>query len=221
MPTANSDPSKGTFAQALRTAETFLSAADPMMAKLIARHGPCTLGRRRRDPFHTLCTSIISQQLSSKAADTIQARVHVLLKARPHLKPAHFATARHAELRGCGLSNAKARWMVEIARRTREGEFSFRKLVKLDDEAAIEMLDALPGIGRWSAEMYLIFALDRLDIFAMDDVGLRRGVNRLYGNGRKLGERRTLAITRAWAPYRSVASWYLWRLGNEEPANWA
>lgn len=205
----------------LRAAETHLSGVDPMLARLIARHGPCNLGARRRNPFHTLCTSIISQQLSSKAADTIQARVQALLKASPHLKPAHFLAAKHADLRACGLSNAKARWMVEIARRTDAGEFSFRKLVRLEDEAAIEMLDALPGIGRWSAEMYLIFALDRLDIFAMDDVGLRRGVNRLYGNGRKLSGRRTLAITRAWAPYRSVASWYLWRLGNEEPQNWA
>jgi len=217
MTAANSNP----LAETLRAAERHLARTDPMMAKLIARHGPCGLGSRRRNPFHTLCTSIISQQLSAKAADTIQARVQKLLKANPHLKPAHFLGAAHADLRGCGLSNAKARWMVEIARRTDAGEFSFRKLVKLDDEAAIEMLDALPGIGRWSAEMYLIFALDRLDIFAMDDVGLRRGVNRLYGNGRRLSDRRTLAITKPWAPYRSVASWYLWRLGNEEPANWA
>jgi len=221
MTAANSNPSGGALAERLRAAETHLSAVDPMMAKLIARHGPCGLGARRRNPFHTLCTSIISQQLSSKAADTIQTRVQGLLKAKPHLKPAHFLDVKHESLRGCGLSNAKARWMVEIARRTEAGEFSFRKLVKLDDETAIEMLDALPGIGRWSAEMYLIFALDRLDIFAMDDVGLRRGVNRLYGEGRKLSDRRTLAIARTWTPYRSVASWYLWRLGNEEPANWA
>jgi DNA-3-methyladenine glycosylase II len=209
------------IADRLVTAEQHLAAVDPLMGKLIARHGPCQLGRRRRNPFHTLCTSIISQQLSSKAADTIQTRVQRLLKANPHFRPAHFLGAQHADLRGCGLSNAKARWMVEIARRTDVGEFSFRKLVKLDDEAAIEMLDALPGIGRWSAEMYLIFALDRLDIFAMDDVGLRNGVNRLYGNGRKLSDRRTLQIVKPWAPYRSVASWYLWRLGDEEPANWA
>ena len=216
-----SDADSTPLAERLRAAETHLSTVDPVMAQLIRRHGPCQLGSRRRDPFHTLCTSIISQQLSSKAADTIQQRVHALLKAKPHLKPAHFATAKHADLRACGLSNAKARWMVEIARRTREGEFSFRKLVKLDDEAAIEMLDALPGIGRWSAEMYLMFALDRLDIFAMDDVGLRNSVNRLYAKGRKLSDRRTLQITRPWAPYRSVASWYLWRLADEEPANWA
>jgi DNA-3-methyladenine glycosylase II len=205
----------------LRAAERHLTGVDPVMGKLVAHYGPCQLGVRRRDPFHTLCTSIISQQLSSKAADTIQHRVHKLLGANPHLRPAHFLDVEHAALRGCGLSNAKAKWMVEIARRTHAGEFSFRTLVKLDDESAIEALDALPGIGRWSAEMYLIFALDRLDIFAMDDVGLRRGVNRLYGKGRKLSDRRTLQITRPWAPYRSVASWYLWRIGDEEPANWA
>lgn len=217
MATADSNP----LAPTLRAAERHLSNVDPMMGRLIARHGPCQLGGRRRDPFHVLCTSIISQQLSAKAADTIQGRVQALLKANPHLRPAHFLGASHEALRGCGLSNAKARWMVEIARRTDAGEFSFRRLARLDDEAAIEALDALPGIGRWSAEMYLIFALDRLDIFAMDDVGLRRGVNRLYGKGRPLSDRRTLQITRPWAPYRSVASWYLWRLGNEEPANWA
>lgn len=217
MREADSNP----LAATLRAAERHLSAADPMMARLIARHGPCQLGARRRDPFHTLMTSIISQQLSAKAADTIQGRVQKALGANPHFRPAHFLAAEHATLRACGLSNAKAKWMVEIARRTHAGEFSFRRLARLDDEAAIEVLDALPGIGRWSAEMYLIFALGRLDIFAMDDVGLRRGVNRLYGNGRKLSDRRTLAITRPWAPYRSVASWYLWRLGNEEPANWA
>ena len=207
-------------AAALREAESHLSRVDPVLAPLIARTGPCNLGARPRDPFHILCTSIISQQLSTKAADTIQGRVEVLVKANGRLEPAHFKGVRHASLRRAGLSNAKARWMVEIARRVRDGEFSFEALNRLEDEAAIEMLDALPGIGRWSAEMYLIFALDRLDIFAMDDLGLRRSVNRLYAKGRKLGDRRTLAITRAWTPYRSVASWYLWRLGDEEPSNW-
>ncbi len=205
----------------LAEADQYLAKADPVLAPLIARHGPCTLAQKPSDPFHILCTSIISQQLSAKGADTIQGRVEVLVKANPHLEPAHFKGIRHASLRRAGLSNAKARWIVEIARRVREGEFSFDALNRLDDEAAIEMLDALPGIGRWSAEMYLMFALGRLDIFAMDDLGLRRSVNRLYARGRKLGDRRTLAITRAWAPYRSVASWYLWRLGDEEPGNWA
>ena len=140
--------------------------------------------------------------------------------ARRHLKPAQFLTATPEQLRACGLSNAKGQWLREIARRVEAGEFSFRKLVKLDDEAAIDMLDALPGIGRWSAQMYIMFALGRLDVFAMDDVGLRRGVNRLYNSGRKLNDRKTLAIAKKWAPYRSVASWYLWRLGDEDPGAW-
>lgn len=214
-------PDSNPQAAQVRAGESQLAAADPVMAQLIARYGPCTLGHARRDAFHTLCTSIISQQLSVKAAGTIQKRVQTLLGARPHMKPAHFTAAKHADLRGCGLSNAKARWMVEIARRTTAREFSFRKLVKLGDEAAIEMLDALPGIGRWSAEMYIMFALGRLDVFAMDDVGLRNGVNRLYNKGRKLSDKRTLAIASRWKPYRSIASWYLWRMGDAEPGNWA
>ncbi len=209
------------LANTLRAAEKHLTRADPVLGRLIARHGPCRLGEKRRDPFHILCTSIISQQLSTRAADTIRKRLETLVRANPRLKPAHFRDVPHDALRSCGLSNAKAKWIVEIARRTHAGEFSFRRLVKLDDEAAIEMLDALPGIGRWSAEMYLIFALDRLDIFAMDDLGLRRSVSRLYAKGRKLSDRRTLTITRAWAPYRSVASWYLWRLGDDDAGIWA
>jgi len=201
-------------------AEQHLAAVDPVMARLIAAHGPCRIGHKTRDPFHILCTSIISQQLSTKAADTIQGRVQVLLKANPHLAPEHFKGVRHVRLRGCGLSNAKAKWLRDIAGRVRSGAFSFATLVALDDEAAIAMLDALPGIGRWTAEMYLIFALGRLDIFAMDDIGLRRGVNVLYNKGKKLNDKKTLALTKQWAPYRSVASWYLWRSGEAANPNW-
>jgi DNA-3-methyladenine glycosylase II len=204
----------------IRTAERHLRRQDPVLGRVIAANGPCTLGRRRPDPFHTLTTSIISQQLSTKAADTIARRVSQQVGANGRFRPGHFLEVPHEDLRGCGLSNAKARWIVDIARKTHSGEFSFRRLVKLDDEAAIEMLDALPGIGRWSAEMYLMFALFRPDIFAMDDLGLRRGVDRLYGNGRKLSERRTLQITKAWAPYRTVASWHLWRMQDNEPGGW-
>jgi DNA-3-methyladenine glycosylase II len=90
----------------------------------------------------------------------------------------------------------------------------FRKLNKLDDEAAIDTLDALPGIGRWSAEMFLIFAMGRLDIFSLGDAGLRRGLNLLHNKGGKLSDEESLAITAKWAPYRSVGSWYLWRMAD-------
>ncbi|MEK6806614.1 MAG: DNA-3-methyladenine glycosylase 2 family protein [Pseudomonadota bacterium] len=195
----------------IQAAETFLSKTDPVMKRLIKAHGPCTLGQKKRDPFHVLCGSIISQQLSTKAADTIAKRVEARVGAKSRFRPTHFHAVTQPELRACGLSNAKASWLKELARRVDAGEFSFAKLLRLDDEAAIEMLDALPGIGRWTAEMYLMFALGRADLFAMDDVGLRRGVNQCYGKGKKLSDTKTLAISKTWAPYRSVASWYLWR----------
>jgi DNA-3-methyladenine glycosylase II len=91
-------------------------------------------------------------------------------------------------------------------------------LRKLDDETALEILDALPGIGRWTAEMFLIFAMDRLDIFSMGDVGLRNGLNRLHNRGEKLDDAATLVLTARWAPYRSVASWYLWRVTDGDAA---
>jgi DNA-3-methyladenine glycosylase II len=196
----------------LLAAEQQLCRADKTLARLIRRHRPCTLGTTRRDPFHVLCSSIISQQLSSKAADTIQKRLMQALGARKWLRPGQIIATDHDRLRGCGLSNAKARWLRTLAQQVDSGEFSFARLRRMEDEAAIAALDALPGIGRWTAEMYLIFALDRPDIFAMDDVGLRRAVDQLYGSGTRLDDAATLAITQKWAPYRSVASWYLWRL---------
>lgn len=199
-------------AAVVTAAEQHLCRVDKTLARLIRQHQPCTLNTIKRDPFHVLCSSIISQQLSIKAADTIQGRLMQALGARKWLKPAHVIATDHDALRACGLSNAKARWLRSISEQVISGEFSFAQLRRMDDEAAITALDALPGIGRWTAEMYLIFALARLDIFAMDDVGLRRAVDQLYGSGTRLDDAATLAITQKWAPYRSVASWYLWRL---------
>ena len=198
----------------LRAAEAHLRRRDKKLARLIDAHGPCTIGGSRRDPFHILCSSIISQQLSSKAADTIQARVAAATLAGARFKPAHFLDMSPEALRACGLSNAKAKWLKAIAEVNHADAAYFRKLGKLDDEAAIETLDALPGIGRWTAEMFLIFALDRLDIFSLGDAGLRRGLNMLHNKGEKLDYEASLAITAKWAPYRSVGSWYLWRMAD-------
>jgi len=206
-----------TIQQQIRLGEQHLAASDPVMAKLIAEHGPCRLGSRRRDPFHTLCSSIISQQLSSRAADTIQARVMAGIGALQHIQPELLAKVTHDQLRACGLSTAKAKWLKHLGDAAAAGTLDFKALRRLDDESAIELLDALPGIGRWTAEMFLMFAMLRLDLFAMDDVGLRRGVNLLYNKGKPLSEARTLKITRTWAPYRTIASWYLWRVA--DPVN--
>lgn len=194
-----------------RLATAYLKKADPVMAKLIKEHGEHSLGAKKRDHFHILCTSIISQQLSVKAADTIQKRVHARVGAKKHLAPAHFLEIAAEELRACGLSNGKAKWLKACAEAVHSGVFSFSKLKKMPDEEAIAALDALPGIGPWTAEMFLIFALDRPDIFSMGDVGLRNAINRLYNKGKPLNDKKTLKLTAQWAPWRSVACWYLWR----------
>jgi len=205
----------------LRQAEAKLGRADKKLARLIEAHGPCTLGQKPRDPFHVLCGSIISQQLSVKAADTIQGRVAIALSAGPRFEPAHFLGAEHEQLRSCGLSNAKARWLKALAEAVHGNHLSFETLRQLDDEAAIKTLDALPGIGRWTAEMFLIFAMDRLDIFSLGDVGLRNALNRVHNGGEKLDDDATLKFAARWAPYRSIASWYLWRSSDGDVEAWA
>jgi len=188
----------------LRLAERHLSKSDRVMAKLVRTHGNCRLGARAFRPFHALTTAIISQQLSTKAAATIAARV-ALLAPRPFEPTALLAVAPEA-LRAAGLSNAKARYIHELARRVADGRMSFPHVRKLGDEDAIAALTELPGIGRWTAEMFLIFTLKRPDILSLGDAGLSRAVRLLYGETAQMQ-----GIAERWQPYRSVACWYLWR----------
>jgi DNA-3-methyladenine glycosylase II len=204
----------------LRLADAHLSRVDPVMAQLVERHGPCGLATKQRDPFHVLCNSIVSQQLSSRAADTILARVMDVTQAARHLQAASLLAVEPEALRAAGLSWSKVKWLRHLAQAHQDGTLDFDALRVMDDESAIATLDALPGIGRWTAEMYLMFAMHRLDLFALDDVGLRRGVNQLYGKGRALSERRTLQIAKPWAPYRTVACWYLWRHADPVTQSW-
>lgn len=134
--------------------------------------------------------------------------------------PGHFINAEYELLRSAGLSGAKCRWLIALAQAVHSDELDFRKLRRMDVETAITTLDALPGIGRWTAEMFMIFALDRLDLFSMDDVGLRRSLDKLHNRGVKLDDNEAFKITRRWAPYRSVASWYLWRMVDGDSDSW-
>jgi len=195
-------------AAAIRKAERRVAKADPIMKRLIARHGPCPLAEREYQPFHILANSIISQQLSTKAAASIKQRVGELV-GMP-FQTEKVLAASVAKLRGAGLSQAKIRYIRELAARVSEGRMDFNQIIFLDNEAVVEILVEVPGIGRWTAEMFLIFALKRMDVLAVDDAGLQRAAGVLYGKGRAS---KTLLsrVAEAWRPHRSIASWYLWR----------
>ena len=204
----------------LRAAEQLLAAADPVMAGLILATGACQLGARKRDPFDTLIGSIVSQQLSVKAADTIFARLRTAAGGHAYLKPATLLQLSTEELRAVGLSRAKARYAQAAATAQSNGTLDWAAIDEADDETAIALLTQLPGVGRWTAEMLLIFQLNRLDIFAVGDLGLRRAVESLYRKGKPISELGLKRITNRWRPVRSVASWYLWRHVDPETQTW-
>jgi DNA-3-methyladenine glycosylase II len=177
------------------------------MKRLIAEHGPCPLAKREYHPFHALVTSIISQQLSSKAADTIESRIPETVSVP--FDPTELLSISIESLRTAGLSRPKARYIHELAQRVTDGRLSFSILESAQDDDVIAALMKLTGIGRWTAEMFLIFGLKRLDVLSLGDAGLQRAARALYesrGNGELLA-----SVATAWRPYRSIASWYLWR----------
>jgi len=193
---------------AIRKAERHLEKVDPIMKQLIATHGHCPLAERDFEPFHMLANSIISQQLSTKAAATIKQRVGVLVGV-PFQTSKVLSTSIET-LRGAGLSQAKTRYIRELATHVSEGRLDFKEIVSLENDLVIEKLVIVPGIGRWTAEMFLLFGLKRLDVLAIGDAGLQRAARNLYGKKRK-SEALLPRVAEAWRPYRSIASWYLWR----------
>lgn len=193
---------------AIRKAERHLAKVDPIMQRLIVRHGHCPIAEREFQPFHMLANSIISQQLSTKAAGSIKVRVGALVGMPFQINKVLSTTQEH--LRGAGLSTAKARYIRELALHVNEGWLNFEEIISLDDEAVIEKLVIVPGIGRWTAEMFLLFGLKRLDVLALGDAGLQRAARSLYGKKRK-SETLLPRVAESWRPYRSIASWYLWR----------
>lgn len=194
--------------RAIRRAERHLASADPIMKRLIACHGRCPIAQREFDPFHMLANSIISQQLSTRAAATIKQRVGALVGVPFNIEKV-LSTPREL-LRAAGLSAAKTRYISELAARMQDRRLEFGELIALEDEALIEKLIEVPGIGRWTAEMFLLFGLKRLDVLAIGDAGLQRAAHLLYGKQRR-SPTLLARVAENWRPYRSVASWYLWR----------
>jgi DNA-3-methyladenine glycosylase II len=184
-----------------------LSRTDPALGRLIRKY-PGIVLQSRGEPFVTLVRSIVGQQISVKAADSVWSRVLALL---PAPTPESVLAASETDLRACGLSARKVEYFGDLARRFADGHIRPQRWSKLSDDALIEELSATRGIGVWTVEMLLIFNLMRPDVFPLDDKGLQRAVSLHYFDGAALTRRELLAFGERWRPWRSVATWYLWR----------
>ena len=197
-------------------AEAHLAAVDPVLARLIAAHGPCTLAPDPR-PFHTLVDSIISQQISVKAAASILRRFQALLPDGA-VTPEAILALPVEQMRAAGLSGAKARYVRDLAEKVAAGVVDLESIAHAPDEVVIRELVQVKGIGRWTAEMFLIFSLGRPDVLPVDDLGFRTAAQRAYGLAALPGKAALQALAAGWHPYATVATWHLWRSLSNTPA---
>lgn len=201
-------------AATLPAALRHLAERDAVMARLIAALPAAKLARRQ-PPFHVLATSIVNQQLSQKAAAAIEKRI-ALLSPAP-FTPA-LAALPAARLRKAGLSRSKIGYLADLAQAEADGLLVLRQLQRMSDEEAIAQLTAIRGIGKWTAEMFLMFCLRRPDVLSLGDAGLLRAARRLYGSRLRGDDAAVLAKAAArWRPWRTVGCYYLWR-SLDEPA---
>jgi DNA-3-methyladenine glycosylase II len=194
----------------MRKAVNHLRTACPVMAGIIGKVGPCRISYREAN-FHNLARSIVFQQLNGKAAATIFGRLTVAAKADP-LTPEAILKVRLPKLRAVGLSAQKASYVRDLAGRTRSGELDFARLPGLDDAAVIEHLTQVKGVGVWTAQMILMFALRRPDVLPTADLGIRAAMKRAYELEDLPKPAQMATLAEPWRPYRSIACWYLWRL---------
>ena len=190
-----------------RTATRELARRDAILKAFIRGRQGLPL-RSRGDAFQTLARAIVGQQISVKAAQSVWNRLAAHLTV---VTPGGMLEARGDALRECGLSRQKVIYLQDLARHFAAGTLEVSDWHRLDDEALIAELTRVKGIGRWTAEMFLIFFLARPDVLPLDDLGLKRAMSLHYGRGRTLTSHRMRRIGAAWAPWRSVATWYLWR----------
>jgi len=197
-------------------ARRLLARRDPVLRDLMRVHGPCGLAARQHtNPFKALARAIVGQQLSAKAAATIFSRFEALYDAFP--TPAQVLATPDERLRAVGLSSQKLGYVRDLCRRIEEGQLPLEVLERMEDEAIIEALTQVKGVGRWTAEMFLIFRLQRPDVLPVGDLGIVKAVQRAYKLRKAPSPDRLTRIGEAWRPYRSVACWYLWASLNNEP----
>jgi len=201
-----------------------LRAADAHLAAAIERCGEFAIERESeagRTPYHSLLRAIVYQQLSGKAAGSIHDRLLALLDGAADSAPQALLALSDEQLRGAGLSRNKVLAVRDLAARCLDGTVpGDEALQSLDDEQIIERLSRVRGVGRWTVEMLLIFKLGRPDVLPVGDLGVRRGCQWLFGMAEPPTPKALTALAEPWRPYRSVASWYLWRISDGDQAQW-
>ncbi|MGB8339941.1 MAG: DNA-3-methyladenine glycosylase [Burkholderiales bacterium] len=190
-----------------RTATEQLSANDPILKKLVNAYPEVSL-TSRDDPFATLARSIVGQQISVKAAQSVWNRV---LKEVGDMTPKKMLRKTEPKLRACGLSGRKVIYLQDLARHFHQGLLDPKKWNHEDDEIVIAELTQVKGIGRWSAEMFLMFHLLRPNVLPLADIGLQRAMEKHYNKGKPITKIKMTKIAEAWQPWRSVSTWYMWR----------
>ena len=184
-----------------------LSEQDPVIRKIAARSRGLTL-RSRGDAFNTLARSIVGQQISVKAAESVWQK---LIAAVPAVHPDILHTHDIEALRACGLSRSKVVYLQDLARHFVEERLDVERWEQMSDAELITELTQVRGIGRWTSEMFLIFYMMRPDVLPLDDIGLQRAMSLHYNQGKPLSKLKINSIAKRWAPWRSVATWYMWR----------
>lgn len=190
-----------------------LTAVDPVMRRLIRHIGPFALQlNARRSPFETLARAIAYQQLNGTAAETILRRLVALFPEKKFPAPEDLLTVSEEELRGVGFSRAKVAALRDLAAKTQDGTVPLARIIrKLDDDAIVDRLIQVRGVGRWTVEMLLIFQLGRPDVLPVDDFGVRDGFRVAYGLSELPKPKELLGYGERWRPHRTAAAWYLWR----------
>ncbi|HEX5686314.1 MAG TPA: DNA-3-methyladenine glycosylase [Ideonella sp.] len=188
-----------------------LAKRDRVMKKLIPQFGEARL-QSRGDAFTTLARSIVGQQISVKAAQSVWDKFAAVVGGPSNrLAPGDVLALDALTLRGVGLSARKTEYLIDLARHFADGTVHVKQWQQMDDEAIIDELVAIRGIGRWTAEMFLIFHLMRPNVLPLDDLGLLKGISLSYFSGEPVSRAEARELGEGWAPYRSVATWYLWR----------
>ena len=199
----------------MRSALQHLKKSDPVMAAIIQRVGAFTL-QYREPSFETLARSIVYQQLSGRVAAVIFGRLHAAA-GEEHLTPAGIMKLRPQQMRKLGLSTQKTLYIRELAKHTRRGSVVFESLTEFEDAQVIEHLTRVKGIGVWTAQMFLMFALRRRDVLPVSDLGIRSAMKKAYGLEELPKPAEMEKIAGPWKPYTSIACWYLWRSLDSAP----